>query len=38
MDVVRFLLEEAEHDIDIRDAQQWTPLHYAAAFQGTSLN
>merc|ERR1719181_1370987 len=34
MDVVRFLLEEAEHDIDIRDAQQWTPLHYAAAFQG----
>ena len=34
MDVVRFLLEEAEHDVDIRDAQQWTPLHYAAAFQG----
>ena len=33
-DAVRFLLEEAEHDIDIRDAQQWTPLHYAAAFQG----
>lgn len=31
--VVAYLLGEQEHDVGIRDAQQWTPLHYAAAFQ-----
>ena len=35
-DVVRFLLTEAECDVDIRDAQQWTPLHYAASYQSES--
>jgi len=31
--VVEYLLREQDHDVGIRDAQQWTPLHYAAAFQ-----
>jgi hypothetical protein len=32
MRVVKFLVEQAGCDVNARDAQQWTPLHYAAAF------
>ena len=33
MRVVKYLVESCGHDVDVRDFQQWTPLHYAAAFQ-----
>ena len=33
MQVIRYLVEESGHDIDCRDASEWTPLHYAAVFQ-----
>lgn len=35
MRVVRHLVAAREHDVDIRDAEQWTPLHYAATFQAS---
>jgi len=34
MAVVRYLVGAADFDVDIRDSEQWTPLHYAATFQG----
>ena len=34
--VVKFLVEELDCDVDVRDDQQWTPLHYAATFQGAA--
>ena len=33
-DAVKFLVGELAHDVDARDEQHWTPLHYAAAFGG----
>ena len=33
MDVVRYLVEVAGADVNCRDPQDWTPLHYAATFQ-----
>ncbi|KAH8049494.1 hypothetical protein JL720_15591 [Aureococcus anophagefferens] len=33
-DAVKFLVGELAHDVDARDEQRWTPLHYAAAFGG----
>jgi len=33
-DAVKFLVGDLAHDVDARDEQRWTPLHYAAAFGG----